>query len=55
LLALWGGHGIVERCFNTIEEWEKVATSVKGKAMPCGHYIPEEAPDSLYDELMAFL
>lgn len=55
LLALWGGHGIVERCFNPIEEWKKVASSVKGKAMPCGHYIPEEAPDSLYDELMAFL
>jgi len=38
-----------------LKNGEKVATSVKGKAMPCGHYIPEEAPDSLYDELMAFL
>lgn len=55
LLALWGGHGIVERCFNPLEEWKKVATSVSGKALPCGHYIPEEAPDLLVEELMSFL
>ena len=55
LLALWGGHGIVERCFNPLEEWKIVATSVSGKALPCGHYIPEEAPDLLLEELISFL
>jgi haloacetate dehalogenase len=55
LLALWGGHGIVERCFNPLEEWKRVATSVTGKALPCGHYIPEEVPDLLVEELMSFL
>jgi len=55
LLALWGAHGIVERCFNPLEEWQKVATSVSGKALPCGHYIPEEAPGLLVEELMSFL
>ncbi|MGW8313512.1 MAG: alpha/beta fold hydrolase [Desulfuromonadales bacterium] len=55
LLALWGSHGIVERCFNPIEEWEKVGTTVSGKALPCGHYIPEEVPELLVDELVDFL
>ena len=54
LLALWGGHGIVERCFDALAEWRRVATGVQGKALPCGHYIPEEAPDRLFDELMVF-
>ena len=54
LLALWGEYGIIERCFNAREEWQKVATSVNGKALPCGHYIPEEVPDLLTDELLDF-
>ena len=55
LLALWGRHGIVERCFDPLAEWRKVATSVSGKALPCGHYIPEEIPELLTDEMMSFL
>ena len=35
--------------------WRKVATDVRGRALPCGHYIPEEAPDALLDELLGFL
>jgi haloacetate dehalogenase len=55
LLALWGDHGIVERCFNPLEEWKRVANLVSGKALPCGHYIPEEVPALLVEELMSFL
>ena len=54
LLALWGKHGIVERCFDTLGEWRKVATDVRGKALPCGHYLPEEVPDLLAGELLKF-
>ncbi|HTO49611.1 MAG TPA: alpha/beta hydrolase [Burkholderiales bacterium] len=54
LLALWGAHGVVERLFKALDEWRKVATDVRGRALPCGHYIPEEAPDALLDELAAF-
>lgn len=55
LLALWGAHGVVERCFQPLEEWRQRATDVRGHALPCGHYIAEEAPQLLLDELFTFL
>ena len=55
LLALWGAHGVIERCFNPLDEWRRVAGDVRGKALACGHYVPEEAPESLIDELEKFL
>jgi haloacetate dehalogenase len=54
LLALWGEHGIIGRCFNPLAEWRRVAADVRGHAVPSGHYIPEEAPDVLAAELEAF-
>ena len=55
LLALWGAHGVVARCFDVLAEWQRVAADVRGHALPCGHYIPEEAPDALADALDSFL
>ena len=55
LLALWGANGVIERCFRPIEEWKRVADDVRGKALPSGHYIPEEVPELLIDELETFL
>jgi haloacetate dehalogenase len=55
LLVLWGAHGVVEKCFKPLEEWRKVASDVQGRALPCGHYMPEEAPDLLLNELTTFL
>lgn len=55
LLVLWGKHGVIERCFKPLDEWNKVAADVRGQALPCGHYIAEEAPDALLAELNAFL
>jgi len=54
LLALWGAEGVIELLFKPLDEWRKVATDVRGRALPCGHYIPEEAPDALLGELMGF-
>ncbi|HYS50962.1 MAG TPA: alpha/beta hydrolase, partial [Burkholderiales bacterium] len=31
------------------------ADSVQGRALDCGHYIPEEAPAELLGELVKFL
>jgi haloacetate dehalogenase len=45
LLALWGAHGVVERCFRPLEDWGRVAADVSGRALPAGHYLPEEVPD----------
>jgi haloacetate dehalogenase len=55
LLALWGLHGVVERCFAPLDEWRRVADDVRGGALPSGHYIPEEVPDLLLEALMGFL
>lgn len=55
LLALWGAQGVVERCFDALEEWRAVADDVRGHALPSGHYIPEEVPELLIQELEKFL
>jgi haloacetate dehalogenase len=55
LLVLWGANGVIERCFEPLDEWRRVASDVRGRALPCGHYIPEEVPDALLAELDSFL
>jgi haloacetate dehalogenase len=55
LMALWGAEGVVERCFKPLDEWRRVASDVQGCALPCGHYIPEEAPEALLAQALAFL
>jgi haloacetate dehalogenase len=55
LLVLWGAKGVVHRLFRPLEDWAAVATDVRGRALPCGHYLPEEAPDETFAELAAFL
>ena len=55
LLVLWGQHGAIEQCFSALTEWEKVAEQVKGYALPSGHYIAEEIPERLIDEVLSFL
>jgi haloacetate dehalogenase len=55
LLVLWGERGIIAKFFNPLEEWEKVAREVRGKALPCGHYIAEEEPEILLREALPFL
>ena len=55
VLALWGALGIVEKCFRPLDEWRRVADDVRGRALPCGHYIPEEQPDALLEDLETFI
>ena len=55
LLALWGAHGVIETCFRPLDEWARVARDVRGQALPCGHYIPEEAPALLLAHVERFL
>ena len=54
VLALWGSHGVVERCFKSMDEWRRVADDVRGRALPAGHYLPEEVPDLVVEELLEF-
>jgi haloacetate dehalogenase len=54
LLALWGEQGVVHQCFKPLEEWRRVALDVRGGPLPCGHYIAEEAPERLLEEVLPF-
>jgi haloacetate dehalogenase len=54
LLILWGEKGVVHRCFDPIEDWRSVATDVRGRTMPTGHYIAEEAPEETLREFVGF-
>jgi len=54
LRVLWGQEGVIERCFDPLAEWRKVARDVSGRSLDCGHYIPEEASEALVGEMLAF-
>jgi haloacetate dehalogenase len=55
VLVLWGKRGVIERFFDPIRDWREVATEVSGRALPCGHFVPEEAPRETLRELRRFL
>jgi haloacetate dehalogenase len=54
LLALWGDKGVVNRMFDPVRDWGAVATDVRGKALPSGHFLAEEAPEETLRELRTF-
>lgn len=54
LLVLWGENGVVHRFFDPIADWKSVADDVRGKALPCGHYLAEEHPSATLHELESF-
>ena len=55
LLVLWGERGTVGRLYDVMQIWREHATDVRGKALPAGHFLPEEVPDATFAELNAFL
>ena len=55
VLALWGRQGVIAALFDCLRDWREVAADVRGRALPCGHFIPEEKPRELVSELRRFL
>ncbi len=56
LQVLWGEQGVVHRCFEPLKLWRAQAVqAVVGSALPCGHYVAEEAPDALLAAALPFL
>jgi haloacetate dehalogenase len=55
LLALWSAQGVVGRKYAVLETWRERANDVRGKALPGGHFLPEEAPEETYEALREFL
>lgn len=54
-LVFWGELGVVGRHFDMRQIWNDWAVSAEFAPMPCGHFIPEEEPDSTAEHLLRFL
>ncbi len=54
LLVLWGGKGFIARQYDVLGVWRERAVDVRGHALPCGHFLPEEAPEATFAALDAF-
>jgi haloacetate dehalogenase len=57
VLLLWGATGGVARNSKPSpgEIWQRYATDIRSaKALACGHYLSEEAPEETYNELRQF-
>jgi haloacetate dehalogenase len=56
ILALWGAKGVVARTYDVLDVWRCYTTAaVSGAPLPCGHFLPEEAPEATLAALMPFL
>ncbi|MDA1348406.1 MAG: alpha/beta hydrolase [Chloroflexi bacterium] len=61
VLALWAGNMPRRPGWQTgakldmLSTWRERAHDVRGRAIDCGHFLPEEAPDETTDEILAFL
>ena len=54
LLVIWGARSHTEGVHgDVLAVWRRgYASDAWGGALPCGHYVPEEAPDETYDHFM---
>src|SRR5579863_8035112 len=55
LLVLWSEKGPFHRMYNVLQTWRDRAVQAQGKSMPTGHFLPEQMPEELTQELQAFL
>ena len=53
-LILWGATGAVGRNHKPAEVWANTRPISAAPALPCRHYLSEEAPEETYAELRAF-
>ena len=54
VLALWGRRAQLDEWYHVLAGWRMWADDVSGRAIDCGHYLPEEAPDETYRALREF-
>tara|TARA_B100001057_G_scaffold73131_1_gene67450 strand:+ start:891 stop:1760 length:870 start_codon:yes stop_codon:yes gene_type:complete len=55
VMVIWGDKGYVGNKYDIVAEWKKFAKEVVGYGLPCGHYLPEEAPNETLEALVSFL
>ncbi len=55
LRVLWGEYGVVHKLFTPLADWQaKARGTVNGRTTPSGHYIAEQVPDLLRDDMLEF-
>lgn len=54
LHVLWGARGLVGRTYDMLDVWRRYAHEVSGRALDCGHFLPEEKPKDVADDLERF-
>jgi haloacetate dehalogenase len=54
VLALWGAGRTGRGGRDRLAVWREWADDVRGEGLPCGHFLPEEAPDETFAALRAF-
>jgi haloacetate dehalogenase len=54
LLVLWGAQAKLEAWYDTLAVWREWADDVRGRSLPCGHYLAEERPEETAAALLAF-
>jgi haloacetate dehalogenase len=53
LRVLWGERGVVHHLFTPLADWQaKARLPVPGRALPAGHYLPEEVPALLLEQML---
>lgn len=52
--VLWGAQGVIESHFDCLALWRERAEVVDGRALPGGHYLAEERPSEVVDEVLDF-
>lgn len=55
VLVLWGEHYLTKRKYDVLAAWRERAADVRGRAIRCGHFLAEEAPEETYTALREFL
>ena len=55
VLVLWGGRGKLGELYDDVlSVWRGWAGDVRGRALDCGHFLAEEAPEETLAELLDF-
>lgn len=54
LLVLWGARAPMHAHYDVLDTWRSRAVSPEGRALDCGHFLAEEAPDATLAEFQRF-
>jgi haloacetate dehalogenase len=52
---LWGKNSLVGKNFEPLNIWKNYVKNLSGKALIGGHYLPEEKPHQVANQILNFL